>query len=665
MEAVSESMPTIFLFEWYLKEIAMQLRSLRLWGTLIFLIAVLIFPGTAVAQTNEWCTLSKGSASGCAEITLSPAALAGDFHIGDMLIASDQNPGRLNFPLSVQRIDVRNIQSSEGGTLNLTCDIRNTNANDQVACAISINGIPQSEQLAPGAKTTYFLEPGQHVISIMTAGSSSVYWSPAMIEQKTSIAVGQTVTLKPRFDKKAHLILTLDQPNITADIYLNGILFASQVPSADIWVAPNKNHKIEAKNIVDPAANGLYKWRDATTYSYVGAGIERTIKIKLVKQKLPIQGLVCSGGQKYVALLVDPALITGIRTSLSQFERDLCNAKYSVVEYGMGFSTPEDLRYYLIGLNAATNQRLAGSILIGNLPRAYQWVTLTSTNPNIPSSSSEAISYQYYADLDGVFAASPGYGSPGGHPYSFDTHTGDIDWESWVGILPMYKGDYGLTSDAVNRYFAKNHAYRTGDYRLPKVFRQVDEHFTASTMADFDFYNNALRTGQYSWSPWSRETSARVYFNSPITGMTPWDGYNDMMTPTADFTVNDTHGNYARNGLIDISWVESHPIHTTFYWSNGCATGNLDYADNFLSAILYSPTSDILVAKGTSNDSGGMGTNSKGFFGRNIAVAMSQGKTFGEAILYHVNVPLSYPWLLTREFLYATPVTLGDPTLTR
>ena len=52
-------------------------------------------------------------------------------------------------------------------------------------------------------------------------------------------------------------------------------------------------------------------------------------------------------------------------------------------------------------------------------------------------------------------------------------------------------------------------------------------------------------------------------------------------------------------------------------------SGDLDHADNFLTSTLYSPTSDVLIAKGTTNDSGGMGNNSNGFFGHNIATALA------------------------------------------
>src|SRR5262249_17810381 len=146
-------------------------------------------------------------------------------------------------------------------------------------------------------------------------------------------------------------------------------------------------------------------------------------------------------------------------------------------------------------------------------------------------------------------------------------------------------------------------------------------------------------------------------------GLTVDRGYADLSAGVADFTDLDAHGYWGASGKIDIAWVEKNPVRTAFFWSNGCAVGNLDYPDNFLTSSLYSPTSMVLVAKGTTNNSGGMGTNENGYFGRNIATALAAGESLGSALLDHVNVPLISPWSIDREFYGATTVVLGDPTL--
>jgi hypothetical protein len=192
---------------------------------------------------------------------------------------------------------------------------------------------------------------------------------------------------------------------------------------------------------------------------------------------------------------------------------------------------------------------------------------------------------------------------------------------------------------------------------------QITEHHSAATSAEHDQLLASLMTGEYSWTPFSEAPDALFYFNSTSSGLTAAQGYADMSAGVADFVVADAHGYYGGHGQIDVAWVEANPVNTTFFWSNGCAVGNLDYADNFLASVLYSPTSAVLVAKGTTNNSGGMGTNENGFFGHNIATAMSQGQSLGQAVLGHVNVPLRWPWSDSRELHYGTNVILGDPTL--
>lgn len=370
-------------------------------------------------------------------------------------------------------------------------------------------------------------------------------------------------------------------------------------------------------------------------------------------------------GNKSVAILVEPALLSPIRSGLSRYEADLCTRGYNTVEHTAGFTNPAAVRTYLQSLHEEPGRNLIGAILIGDIPHAYQWVTLHSANPSIPDSSEEAISFQYYADLDGVFAKSPDYTSPGGHINSYNIHSGAVDWEIWIGVLPSYKGDMTQTTSAINRYFNKNHEFRTRRLMRPNTFLQINEHKHATTLEEQNTILADMRSGSYSWTPFSNAPDSRLYIDSPLGGLTVDQGYTDMQNGLADFMVTDTHGSWNAGGELTIAAVETTPVQTLFYWSNGCAVGDLDHTDNFLASILYSTTSDVLIAKGTTNDSGGMGNNLNGFFGQNIATALAAKSTYGDAILAHVNVPLIPPWSGDREFHFATVVVLGDPTLLR
>lgn len=373
--------------------------------------------------------------------------------------------------------------------------------------------------------------------------------------------------------------------------------------------------------------------------------------------------LVCGGGERMVALLVDPALAAGIQTSLDGFSADLCSEDYSVVERIEEFPDSPALRAALQELFQHPELDLQGALLIGDHPFAYQYFTVEYANPDLPPSSQEVISIQYYSDLDGEFLTSDDFVSPGGHPDSFDIHQGEVDWEIWIGVLPRYRGDDQLTISAVNSYLAENHAYRTGEVDLPRAFLNVNEHYRAADQTEYERYLQLMRSGQYAWTPFSEEETARLYFHAPSEGLSAMQGYEDLSDGYADFAVLSAHGSWRAHGPLDLTWLNGNPLRTIFFWSNGCAVGNLDYPQNFLTEALYHPDSRVLVAKGTTNNSGGMGTNQEGFFGHNIAVRLEQGMSFGEAVLGHVNVPLIEPWAGDRELHFATSIILGDPTL--
>jgi hypothetical protein len=370
---------------------------------------------------------------------------------------------------------------------------------------------------------------------------------------------------------------------------------------------------------------------------------------------------LCGGKPTTVAVLADPALAFAVRSGLDQFEFDLCAAGYGVVERTLDFAAPPDVRSYLADLHRRMDRKLEGAIFIGRVPLAYQYVAFNSGNPGVKTEPEEAISFQYYSDLDGEFSQSAEHRSPGGHEYSYDQHTGEVDWEIWTAILPVYRDDEEQTIGDLKRYFEKNHRYRSGGYSLPQGFLMVTEHYTAETAAEQTNFLNALRTGDYAWTPLSTAANAQFYFDGPTVSVS--DGYAALSAGAADITVVEAHGDYEMSGRIHIPWVETNPVRTVLFWTGGCSVGNLDHPENFLTAIVYSPTSEVLAASGSTNDSGGLGTNREGFYGHNIAARLAAGQNLGQAVLGHMNVPLVSPWDKSFEYHHALLILIGDPTL--
>ncbi len=386
----------------------------------------------------------------------------------------------------------------------------------------------------------------------------------------------------------------------------------------------------------------------------------------LRKSWVVLFGLLLAAGcgdeeARVVAIVVDQQIASGTASGRSQLTADLESDGYEVVELVVDQTDPAQIRAYLRGLYDSPGDPLVGAILMGDIPHAYQWVTFTPGNPAFPPLEEEVISYQYYNDLDGIFTASTGYQSPGSNPHSYDEHSGDVDWEIWIGVLPMLNGDPAQTIAAMNDYLGRNHNYRTTGPAQPRSLLFVTEHYQGSP--PHQSYLASLQDGQYSWTPWSAASGAQIYFDYPPAPLTVDEGYVALTQGTADFFVGSAHGSSLGHGKIGLQWLADNPVATSFFWSNGCAVGNLDVAGNFLTAVLYDADGDVVLARGTTNNSGGMGMNQEGFFGHNVATRMEAGRNIGEAVLGHVNVPLVSPWKDSREFHYATSVMLGDPSL--
>ncbi|MBN1312214.1 MAG: hypothetical protein JXB30_12415 [Anaerolineae bacterium] len=289
-----------------------------------FIIGLILLPlsigGTMLIQASPEC-LQGEVPTGCIQITLYPDGVSGDFYVDGVLAAEDQNPGWLLVTPGVEHIiEVKNIRSTEAGfgtlftyadvsttlkvgagetgirtiwltksyirgTLKFTCDVRNAAPDDAVSCRVAIDGVVQTD-MAGGQTTSYFLDPGEHIMLVEIIGEQAGLFDPASVEKSVGISAGRTAIWRGIFVKKGHLFVSLDEPDVTADFFVNGAQVATQAAGFDMWVTPNRYHKVEVKNFTDPAAGGIYTWRDVRQYVSAWAGKERTITVRLRKQYL-------------------------------------------------------------------------------------------------------------------------------------------------------------------------------------------------------------------------------------------------------------------------------------------------------------------------------------------------------------------------------------------
>ncbi len=363
--------------------------------------------------------------------------------------------------------------------------------------------------------------------------------------------------------------------------------------------------------------------------------------------------------EKSVVILVNFDIYNEINNELNIFKSDLEKENYNVILKNSSYQTPEQVREYLQNIYNSTSPKMSGAILFGQIPLARQYFIETYANPDIPPANFNCLSTQFFSDLNGSFDKTNSK-----YPESYSEHTGDTISEIWISILPYYKS-INNTISQIKRYLNKNHEYRNGNIDIQDGFMQVNEHYSADNENDYNLYINLMKSGQYSWNPFTEWGNVGLFIYNSIGKPDVAFAYEEELESNKYiFTVLTAHGSYYTNGELSIPEIADMALKPIFVWLDGCNTGNLDYDENIATEIIYSNLSNTLVTKGGTSNVGGLGTNENGFYGKNIATAMLKGKSLGEAFLYHNQTALIFPWSNSFELHNATNIFFGDLSLT-
>ncbi|MCK9603543.1 MAG: carboxypeptidase regulatory-like domain-containing protein [Candidatus Omnitrophica bacterium] len=135
------------------------------------------------------------------------------------------------------------------------------------------------------------------------------------------------------------------------------------------------------------------------------------------------------------------------RDEWRQYITDLESENFNVSVFTINITMPDNSDPAEIRRFLASMRGLKGAILIGKIPSAC-YETELHGHHIFPTDL-------FYADFNGAWNDSDADGI-------YDSHTGDIGPEIWVGRLPVNKlGGYSCPARLVE-YLAKNHAYRIG-----------------------------------------------------------------------------------------------------------------------------------------------------------------------------------------------------------
>jgi len=150
------------------------------------------------------------------------------------------------------------------------------------------------------------------------------------------------------------------------------------------------------------------------------------------------------GFDRVVAVIVNADLFPDIQAELAQYQNDLVAEGYGVV-----IDTMRGLSHTALRTRLASVTGIVGALLVGELPVAWYEIDEEEFPCDI-----------YFMDLNGNWVDSDGDGL-------YDEHTGSIGLEIWVGRLYARPLTWDDEVRLIRRYFAKDHAYRTGGLGLP------------------------------------------------------------------------------------------------------------------------------------------------------------------------------------------------------
>jgi len=222
-----------------------------------------------------------------------------------------------------------------------------------------------------------------------------------------------------------------------------------------------------------------------------------------------------SAQARKMSVIVNSGIYTNIQDKLGRYLYDLQLDGYEVILHVVTPSAHVQSLKALIKRDYQ-NKEIRGVFVIGQFPVA--WYEINDFNSGSLSTFPMDL---YFTDMDGEWKDVDGNGI-------FDSHTGDVSPEIWMGRLNaagMSSNSGKTEADRINDYFDKDHAYRVGKNRLNN---------RALIMINRDWKNNGFEsflTGMYDdetiiKDPESAVTSDR--YRQEISG-TEGAGYESLL----------------------------------------------------------------------------------------------------------------------------------------
>ncbi len=352
-----------------------------------------------------------------------------------------------------------------------------------------------------------------------------------------------------------------------------------------------------------------------------------------------------------VAIVVHASVFGSVMSSINLFAMDLQAVGFSTTIYRFTGGTPEALREYLAGLYRSP-EGLKGAIFVGDIPYVIYELMQDWDGPGgAPAEYDDFPCDLFYMDLDGEWLDTLSEGSVKPNNGKYDTRSGNLDLEIWVGRIRTHNmSDIGSEAALTNSYFARNRAYRAGTSTTDlQAVVYDDDDWRDMLGGDLRAVKRVFPANSVVGVNDPDETTAADFKNRlPVS--TRWYLVRSHGYPGG-------HGFYRADKSIfdyvttsDYCRIDPHASFYSFFVCSGC-----DYTTkNFLGGIAaYNPQADGIFAIG-STKTGGM-WNDNSFY-----VPMGQGNCIGESFRIWFN-EVQYSDIAP-AWWYGM-VMIGDPTL--
>jgi hypothetical protein len=336
-------------------------------------------------------------------------------------------------------------------------------------------------------------------------------------------------------------------------------------------------------------------------------------------------------------VIVNSTVHDSIKDSLAQYKNDLIGFGFEDVKIlTWTGNNPAEIRETLRQFHL--NSSLAGALLIGNLPAAEYEMFTEWDYERFPIDL-------YYMDLDGTWTDTDNDGV-------LDQHTGKVAPEIWIGRIETSKlGNDEAT--LINKYFDKNHRYRTGELSAPnRALTYIDDDW--ENYAAMDNYAVGLLYDNVTAVSDKRTTNA--------------DDFRQRLNQGYEWIHVRAHGNWRQvgfqvpaenGGLIPSTEFKTINPPALFYQLFVCSSARFTEPDYLAGEVVFNTDYGLLALSSTKL--GGM--LMFWTFYNSLADGRNVGDAFKEWFVKwgEGKVSVTSSWI-GRKWFYGLTI-IGDPTL--